>query len=142
LFFMKASTGFILLMLGSMVMLYGMGSALYELSMLYQTNITDPLTMGGEEPKVVSARMWRAVIIGLFGIPFFIAGSVMLQVGLFRLFKRKQREQEAQDGREVQHSQEIEAARQNRPIQPPRPSQPSSPAQTPRPSQGTRQPRN
>lgn len=110
---MKASTGFILLMLGSLVMLYGMGSALYELSMLYQTNITDPLTMGGEEPKVVSARMWRSVIIGLCGVPFFIAGSVMLQVGLFRYFKRKQKEQAAHDQQEEEVAEQARIARQN-----------------------------
>lgn len=114
---MKASTGFILLMLGSLVMLYGMGSALYELSMLYQTNITDPLTMGGEEPKVVSARMWRSVIIGLCGVPFFIAGSVMLQAGLFRYFKRRQKEQDAQDHQEERVAQQARAARREQSAQ-------------------------
>ena len=86
---MKVTIAFCLLIIGSLLVLYGIGFALYELAMLYQSNITDPLTMSGEDPKAVSARMWRSILIGLAGVPFMITGSVILQVGVFKWLARK-----------------------------------------------------
>lgn len=86
---MKVTIAFSLLIIGSLLVLYGIGFALYELAMLYQVNITDPLTMSGEDPKTVSGRMWRSIVIGLAGVPLMITGSVILQVGVFRWLARK-----------------------------------------------------
>jgi hypothetical protein len=69
----------LLLLLGMVVMLYGIGNALLELTSLYQGALTDPLkeTPGGE--KALSERMIRFLVIGLAGLPFSIIGTFMLR---------------------------------------------------------------
>lgn len=93
---MKPTLGFILLLLGSAIMLYGIGAALYEISTMYAEAINDPMgnkSIGGGataavEPKQVSAAMLRAVGIGCVGIPLAIAGSFLMRSSVFAFIRK------------------------------------------------------
>ena len=81
---MRTALGFILLVVGAGVILVGIGLALREFIGLYQGAVNDAMGMKANAEQDASKAMIRAVIIGACGVPFFIAGSVMLKVTLMQ----------------------------------------------------------
>jgi hypothetical protein len=74
---MRAAIGLILLVVGMGVAVYGIGSALLELTGLYESALTDPLNAPADQEEVASREMIRSVIIGGLGIPPTLLGSIM-----------------------------------------------------------------
>lgn len=80
---MRATIGFILLVLGAAIMLYGIGGALLELLGLYQHAMQAPLDGPVDQEQHVSRAMLQGVKIGVIGIPLMLAGSYMF-LGVLR----------------------------------------------------------
>ncbi len=90
---MRTTLGILLVLLGVGVMLYGLGGALLELLSLYQGAMSDPLAEPAVGEKERAQAMMRSAIIGAVGIPFFVAGSVLLKVSLIQRLRRRQQGQ-------------------------------------------------
>jgi hypothetical protein len=75
---------------GSAVALYGIGTALTELTGLYQSALTDPLGGPEDQEEQVSHHMIQDVIIGGLGVPPMLVGSYMF-LGLLRAKRRARR---------------------------------------------------
>ncbi len=78
---MRFPLGIILFVFGAGVMLYGMGSALRDLSSVYQGALEKPLDTPQRDEKVVSQDMIRQLITGAAGVPFVIVGDALHAVG-------------------------------------------------------------
>jgi hypothetical protein len=87
---MRAVIGFMLMLIGAAIALYGVGSALLELTGLYESALTDPLGAPADQEALASRSMIRSVIIGALGIPPMIVGSYMF-LGLLRARRRARR---------------------------------------------------
>jgi uncharacterized iron-regulated membrane protein len=85
----KATLGLILILAGGVTIVYGIGLALYALMGLYQGAVENPMGQPATAEKDTSEAMIRAAIIGACGVPFFIAGSVLLKVSFFQRALRK-----------------------------------------------------
>lgn len=92
---MKTLIGLVLFVVGLLVVLYGLGSALLELGSLYQGALNDPLgnssvSSGNEEPaRVVGNHMWQYAIIGMIGIPPLLIGSTLLSLGFWSRIRKR-----------------------------------------------------
>lgn len=86
---MKAALGLILILAGGVTIVYGIGLALYALMGLYHGAVENPMGQSATAEKDTSEAMIRAAIIGACGVPFFIAGSVLLKVSFFQRALRK-----------------------------------------------------
>ncbi|MBY0311791.1 MAG: hypothetical protein K2W85_06960 [Phycisphaerales bacterium] len=90
---MRTLIAMVLFLAGLGVVLYGLGSALFELIGLYSSALSDPLSSTGPEAnaepaKVVGDRMWRFALIGMAGVPFLLIGSIMLSLGFWARVRR------------------------------------------------------
>lgn len=86
---MKTAIGLILVFIGMAIALYGIGGALVQVIGLYQSAMADPLGQPEGAEKAVSSEMMRFVVIGLFGLPPLIIGSVLLKIGMYQRLRRR-----------------------------------------------------
>lgn len=86
---MRTAIGLILVLIGMAIALYGIGGAMMQVIGLYQGAIADPLGQPEGAEKAVSVQMMRHVIIGLFGVPPLISGSVLLKIGMYQRMRRR-----------------------------------------------------
>ena len=81
---MRTVIGLLLVLAGGAVIIFGIGMALMQLFGLYQSAMNNAMGMGATAEQDASRAMIRGVIVGACGVPFLIAGSVMLKVTLFQ----------------------------------------------------------
>lgn len=86
---MRTAIGLILLLLGMAIALYGIGGALVQVIGLYQGALSDPLGQPDGAEKAASSQMMHFVVIGLFGIPPLLIGTVLLKIGMYQALKRR-----------------------------------------------------
>jgi hypothetical protein len=85
---MKATVGLILVLVGGGVIVFGIGTAMMALFGLYGNAIDNAMGMGATAEQDASRAMIRGVIVGACGVPFLIAGSVLLKVTMFQRMAR------------------------------------------------------
>lgn len=76
--------GWILMLVGGAVVVYGIYLALSALVGLYQANLADPLNQPENAESQVSRAMLRGVLVGAGGAPVLLAGVIMSRVAAFR----------------------------------------------------------
>lgn len=81
---MRLTLGILFSLIGAAVAIVGLFGALSELIGLYSSALADPLAADAPEGKAVGAAMFRWAIIGAFGVPFLLVGSVLLKLSLFQ----------------------------------------------------------
>lgn len=80
--------GLIFSAFGAAVILWAIGSALMELTGLYQGTVTNPLGQPDGTEQATADRMLQSVWIGLGGVPFLIAGAIMLKITFIQRLRR------------------------------------------------------
>ena len=85
----KLWIGLVLMLVGGGVIIGGGAMALLPLVRLYRANLEDPMDQPEGAERATSDEMLRGVIIGAIGVPFFIAGSVMVKAAMFRKLRGK-----------------------------------------------------
>ena len=88
---MRTMIAWLLLLVGGLLVLYGIGSAVLLLAGLYEANLTDPMNQPEGSEDATAGAMMRAVIIGAAGVPLFVIGAVMLKVTLIQRIARSKR---------------------------------------------------
>jgi len=78
---MKRTIGFILILGGAALMIFGILGAGDELRRLYADTLNSPLDAPQEDGTSVSDVMLKYVAIGVGGAPMFIVGLVMFKLG-------------------------------------------------------------
>lgn len=88
---MRSLLAWLLLLIGGLLVLYGIGTAVLSLAGLYEANLTEPMNQPEGSEDAASGAMMRGVFIGLAGVPLFIAGAVLLKVTLIQRIARSKR---------------------------------------------------
>lgn len=86
---MKTIVGIILAVVGAAVVLWGVFDALLPLMNYYKANVENAMGVPDGAEQQLSSTMIRAVIKGAVGVPFLIAGSVLLKVSFVQRLRRK-----------------------------------------------------
>jgi len=84
----RTAIGLILVLAGGGLILFGIGGALMALFGLYGNAIDNAMGMSATAEQDASRAMIRGVIVGACGVPFLIAGSVLLKVTMFQRMAR------------------------------------------------------
>jgi len=88
---MRLIIGLVLTLLGTAILLYGIGDALLDLIGLYQTALNTPLDAPPDYEQHVSHAMLVSVAIGAIGIPPLLIGSYLFYSTLRRQHRERQR---------------------------------------------------
>lgn len=80
---MRLLIGFLLALVGGVIVVVGLLGALGELFALYSSALNDAMA-DGPEAKAVGANMMRWVILGVAGVPLLIVGVVILKISLIQ----------------------------------------------------------
>lgn len=86
---MRLLLGFVLMLIGGGIMLFGIVLALRQLLGLYQGVLDDPLGQPAGAEEAVQQGMFRGVAIGAVGVVPFIAGVVLFKGGMTRRRHRR-----------------------------------------------------
>lgn len=92
---MRLLVGLILVLLGTAIMLYGIGDALLDLVGLYQTALDAPLDAPPDYEQHVSSDMLWSVGIGAIGIPPLLIGSFLLHSLIHKKLRERRRHRSA-----------------------------------------------
>ena len=80
----------LLVLVGGLIVLAGVGLALWPLIETYQTALSDPLSDAATTAETgVKAKMLRGVYVAIPGIVLIVIGKVMLKRALIRSLRGK-----------------------------------------------------
>lgn len=82
---MKRFVGLIVALVGIGIVVVGIGMALMPLIQTYAANLRDPLgEVASQQEQGLSRSMIRGLIIGAFGVPPLLVGTIMMKRSLLR----------------------------------------------------------
>lgn len=96
---MKSVVGFALVIVGIVIIVFGMYQALRPVVAMYQEAMTDPMGTNAQatgQPDIldnakddVPKQMFRGIAIGAVGLVPLLIGSVLVKIALFQRIRRR-----------------------------------------------------